>query len=432
MWHNADVPGMRGIGRRAHAAPPAHEVRMTLPSQSPRSGSPVKTPAAKPQGNPRSLFLAIAALGLGGAAAGWFLTHRSESPEATANVETAPIEDPLVAAAPAAEESVGLDAQAAADQPPPTAAAAAPGASSTVTTAPDAALGSASTAGVAAVGQAVAGSATAGIAGTPGTAPATPAATVGTPAQRLQQAIAMTDTDAVRARAELTRLLDSGSLDAAQRQQAYGAVNQLAGRLLFGPKIVPGDVVGQSYVVKKGDSLARIASREKLGIDWRFIQRINGLANERAIRPDQRLKLAYGPFDAEVVKADYRFNVYAGSGADRVMVASFPCGLGENDSTPVGTFRVRKGSKLIDPAWVNPRTGEKFAANDPKNPIGERWIGLEGTTPEMAKFTGYGIHGTVDQASIGRQMSMGCVRLGDAEVQVAYELIGEQSTVVIR
>jgi len=93
---------------------------------------------------------------------------------------------------------------------------------------------------------------------------------------------------------------------------------------------------------------------------------------------------------------------------------------------------VRRNSKLIDPAWVNPRTGEKFAANDPKNPIGERWIGLEGTTPEMAKFTGYGIHGTVDQASIGKQMSMGCVRLGDAEVQVAYELIGEQSTVVIR
>ena len=412
---------------------------MTLPSQSPRSGSPVKTPAAKQQGNPRSLFLAIAAIGLGGAAAGWFLTHRSEMPDSSASAIEGSIADPLATApAPTTEETVSLDADVAGDRATPAAAgnvaatgSATAAAASTSSTAPDAALGTASASTVAA-GQAIAGSATAGIAGTPGAAPATPAASVGNAAQRLQQAIAMSDTDAVRARAELTRLLDSGSLDAAQRQQAYGAVNQLAGRLLFGPKIVPGDVVGQSYVVKKGDSLARIASREKLGIDWRFIQRINGLANERAIRPDQRLKLAYGPFDAEVVKADYRFNVYAGSGADRVMVASFPCGLGENDSTPVGTFRVRKGSKLIDPAWVNPRTGEKFASNDPKNPIGERWIGLEGTTPEMAKFTGYGIHGTVDQASIGKQMSMGCVRLGDAEVQVAYELIGEQSTVVIR
>ncbi|MFM9180305.1 MAG: L,D-transpeptidase, partial [Phycisphaerales bacterium] len=102
------------------------------------------------------------------------------------------------------------------------------------------------------------------------------------------------------------------------------------------------------------------------------------------------------------------------------------------DSTPVGTFRVRKNSKLVNPEWRNPRTGERFTANDPKNPIGERWIGLEGTTPEMAKFTGYGIHGTVDQTSIGRQMSMGCVRLGEREVEVAYELIGNDSTVTIR
>jgi lipoprotein-anchoring transpeptidase ErfK/SrfK len=114
------------------------------------------------------------------------------------------------------------------------------------------------------------------------------------------------------------------------------------------------------------------------------------------------------------------------------MVLSMPCGLGENDSTPAGTFRVRKNSKLVNPEWRNPRTGERFAANDPKNPIGERWIGLEGTTPEMAKFTGYGIHGTVDPTSIGRQLSMGCVRLGEREVEVAYELIGNDSTVTVR
>ena len=195
---------------------------------------------------------------------------------------------------------------------------------------------------------------------------------------------------------------------------------------------MPGDTVSQSYVVKRGDSLARITKNEKLGVDWRFVQRINGMASEKAVRPDMRLKLAYGPFDAEVVKADFRFNVYAGKGADRVMVASLPCGLGADDSTPVGTFQVRKGSKLIDPEWRNPRTGEYFAANDPKNPIGERWIGLQGATPDTAKFTGYGIHGTTEPQSIGKQMSMGCVRLGDAEVQVVYELIGEGSTIVIR
>ena len=395
---------------------------MTLPSQSPRSGSPTSSGARNAQ-NMRSLFIAVAAIGLGGAAAGWFLTHKSESAETDAGTvaaaETA-IVDPLNAGT-TTTETVALGATSDATTTPTTA----------VTT-PTAPLGTAATTPVAAAGNAIAGASTAGIAGTPGTAPTTPAATIGNPAQRIQQALAMTDSDPVRARVELTRLLDSNQLSAAERAQAYGGINALSGKLFFGAKIVPGDIVGQSYVVKKGDSLERIAKREKLGVDWRFIQRINGLKTPTAIRPDQRLKLAYGPFDAEVVKADFRLNVYAGTGEGRVMVASLPCGLGENDSTPVGTFRVRKGSKLVDPAWTNPRTGEKFASNDPKNPIGERWIGLEGTTPETAKFTGYGIHGTTEPQSIGKQMSMGCVRLGDAEVEVAYELIGEQSTVVIR
>jgi len=293
-------------------------------------------------------------------------------------------------------------------------------------------LGTATSTPVATANNAVTGAATAGIAGTPGTAPTTPAAGIGNATQRIQQAVAMVDSDPVRARAELTRLLDSNALSAAERAQAYAGINKLAEKLFFSPKIVAGDTVSQSYVVKKGDSLARISSRENLGTDWRFIQRINGMASEKALRPDMRLKLAHGPFNAEVVKADFRLNVYAGTGSDRVMVASFPCGTGTNDSTPVGTFKVRTGSKLIDPQWTNPRTGEHFAANDPKNPIGERWIGLQGTTPETSKFTGYGIHGTTEPQSIGKQMSMGCVRLGDADVEAVYELIGEQSTIVIR
>lgn len=406
---------------------------MTLPSQTPRSSSPLSTSARQAQGT-RTLFIAVAALGLGGAVAGWLITHRSETPEQAAE---ATIVDPLVAAdtgAPAAATSetateitlaetggtaagtvevIELGTVAAVTAP---AADATKGAPATDVVAPDAPLGTA----------------VPGIAGTPGAAPITPAGTLGTPAQRLQQALALVPSDAVRARAELTRLLDGGDLSAAERQQAYAGINSVAQQIFLSPTIAPGDVAAQSYVVQRGDSLARIASREKLGIDWRFIQRINGLPNERAIRPDMRLKLAHGPFHAEVVKSEFRFNVYAGTGAERVMVLSMPCGLGENDSTPVGTFRVRKNSKLVNPEWRNPRTGERFAANDPKNPIGERWIGLEGTTPEMAKFTGYGIHGTVDPTSIGRQLSMGCVRLGEREVEVAYELIGSDSTVTIR
>jgi hypothetical protein len=403
---------------------------MTLPSQSPRINPPASSGARSAQ-SMRSLFVAVAAIGLGGAAAGWFLTHKSEAPEsAEQTASTESVTDPL-----STDAANGAATPVAVNYDPATGNAATTGTTvpaGTVVTNPTTPLGTATTTPVATANNAVTGAATAGIAGTPGTAPTTPAAGIGNATQRIQQAVAMVDSDPVRARAELTRLLDSNALSAAERTQAYAGINKLAEKLFFSPKIVAGDIVSQSYVVKKGDSLAKISSREKLGTDWRFVQRINGMASEKALRPDMRLKLAHGPFDAEVVKADFRINIYAGSGSDRVMVASFPCGTGTNDSTPVGTFKVRSGSKLIDPQWTNPRTGEKFAANDPKNPIGERWIGLQGTTPDTAKFTGYGIHGTTEPQSIGQQMSMGCVRLGDAEVEVVYELIGEQSTIVIR
>lgn len=403
---------------------------MTLPSQSPRINPPASSGARSAQ-SMRSLFVAVAAIGLGGAAAGWFLTHKSEAPEsAEQTASTESVADPL-----STDAANGAATPVVVNYDPATGNAATTGTTvpaGTVVTNPTTPLGTATTTPVATANNAVANAATAGIAGTPGTAPTTPAAGIGNATQRIQQAVAMTDSDPVRARAELTRLLDSNALSAAERAQAYAGINKLAEKLFFSPKIVAGDTVSQSYVVKKGDSLAKISSREKLGTDWRFVQRINGMASEKALRPDMRLKLAHGPFDAEVVKADFRINIYAGTGSDRVMVASFPCGTGTNDSTPVGTFKVRSGSKLIDPQWTNPRTGEKFAANDPKNPIGERWIGLQGTTPDTAKFTGYGIHGTTEPQSIGQQMSMGCVRLGDAEVEVVYELIGEQSTIVIR
>ena len=404
---------------------------MTLPSQSPRSHSPISSGARNAQGM-RSLFIAVAAIGLGGAAAGWFLTHKSESPEVKSET-TASITDPLIddAATAAGTSTIVVNATAA-DINAATSGPAVNTGANTATATPTAPLGTATTTSIATAPSAITGAATAGIAGTPGTPATTPAATIGNAAQRIQQANAMIASDPIRARVELTRLLDSSALSATERTQAYTGINNLASSLFFSPNIVPGDIASQSYVVKKGDSFARITNREKLAIDWRFIQRINQIASEKALRADMRLKLAHGPFDGEVIKADYRFNIYAGTGSERVMVASFPCGVGTNDSTPVGTFKVRTGSKLIDPEWSNPRTGEKFKSNDPKNPIGERWIGLQGTTPETAKFTGYGIHGTVEPQSIGKQMSMGCVRLGDAEVQVVYELIGESSTIVIR
>ncbi len=245
-------------------------------------------------------------------------------------------------------------------------------------------------------------------------------------------ALAMKQGDPVSARLALTQALDRRELAPADAALAMGALREINAQLFFSPTPVVGDPTIRAYTVVAGDTLAKIAKRNDVQTDWRLIQRMNGMKSEKSLRVGQTLKLPVGAFHAEVSKSTYEMKIYSGEGASRVLIAAFPVGLGELNSTPTGAFMVRPKSKLINPQWTNPRTGEKFAADDPKNPIGERWIGLVGVEAHNQGFKGYGIHGTVDPASIGKQASMGCVRMSDANVELVYELLTEpNSTIVI-
>ncbi len=213
-------------------------------------------------------------------------------------------------------------------------------------------------------------------------------------------------------------------------REQMGAINE---ELIFGPRILPNDPLVDTYRVQGGDSLDRIARNEGLAVDWRFLQRINGLANPNMIRRDQTLKIVRGPFHAVVYKDQYRMDVFAGPPDDPsnwMFIRSFNVGLGSDDSTPVGEFVVRSDSKLVNPTWTNPRTGEVYAADNPENPIGERWLGLQGVG-QYAALAGYGIHGTIEPDSIGTQASMGCVRLKPVDIEIVYEMLAEAVSVVV-
>jgi len=237
----------------------------------------------------------------------------------------------------------------------------------------------------------------------------------------------------VEARRTLSQVLASGALSLAEADHVRQALSDISERLVFSPLIQDADPFALTYTIQGGDALSEIASRLALQADWRFIQRINNISQPGRIRAGQRIKLVTGPFHAVVNKSEYRLDLYLGDGEDRVFVRSFPVGLGEFNSTPVGLFRVRANSKLIDPVWVDPRSNRKYASNDPSNPIGERWLGLEGVDERTRELAGYGIHGTIDPASIGRQASMGCIRMHADDVEVIYEVLMEGvSTVEIR
>ncbi len=237
--------------------------------------------------------------------------------------------------------------------------------------------------------------------------------------------------DVVQARAILSAGLRSRTLSPAEAEEIRGTLSNMNRGMIFGPEVTPGDTFTRLYEIKSGDALSKLVNREGVKTNWRFVQRINGISDPSRIRVGQRIKLVQGPFHAEVDKASHRADVWLGEGDEAVYVTSLPVGLGEFGSTPEGAFRVRRGGKMVNPSWTNPRTGERFAADDPMNPIGEYWIGLDGIDPHNLQEQGFGIHGTIEAESIGQNRSMGCVRLSDEDIALLYEMLTEGNSVVL-
>lgn len=235
----------------------------------------------------------------------------------------------------------------------------------------------------------------------------------------------------VEARKVMTAALSSGRLNDVDELRLRVALNGLAEKLVFSPYVHPDDPFAMTYVIEPNDMLQKIVKANGLQVTWRFIQRINQIEDPTRIRPPQKIKLITGPFHAVVDKSDFRLDLYLGDGEDRVFVRSFGVGLGEFNATPTGLFHI--GVKAINPDWTNPRTFEHFDRDDPKNPIGERWLALKGIDDNTRGYDGYGIHGTIEPDSIGREQSMGCIRMLPNEVAILYEaLLSKVSTVEIR
>lgn len=291
--------------------------------------------------------------------------------------------------------------------------------------------------GGAPVGPVTRGPASGGPAHPPGTiAPSTqatqPRVAVNDLSEPIAQAMKLVETgQLVQGRARLTALLFSAEdemkpLDAQMIRDTLNSINQ---DLFFSPNVRPGDPLVESYVVQQGDLLAKLAPRQR--VTYQLLEEVNKI-DARRLGAGRKIKLVRGPLHAIVHKKKFVMDVFAQTATgEPVLVHSFKVGLGESNSTPVGSFVVK--NKVANPGWANPRTGQAFAADDPKNPIGEFWIGLEGADEASRRHTSYGIHGTIEPESVGRQASMGCVRLRDADIALVYKMLTERgSTVVIQ
>ncbi len=207
-----------------------------------------------------------------------------------------------------------------------------------------------------------------------------------------------------------------------QETSLRAELERLAAQTILSSRILAGDPFVQRYVIQPGDVLAKIAAAAKVTPD--LLASVNGIADKNQIREGQAIKVVSGPFRAVVHKHSYTLDIYLGD----TFLREFRVGLGADDSTPTGEWRV--ATKLVNPTYYPPRGGDIVAADDPNNPLGERWIGLVGVSGNALDQQRYGIHGTNEPDSIGKNRSMGCIRLRNEDVEQLYTYLVEQHSTV--
>jgi lipoprotein-anchoring transpeptidase ErfK/SrfK len=117
---------------------------------------------------------------------------------------------------------------------------------------------------------------------------------------------------------------------------------------------------------------------------------------------------------------------------DGKVLQGFPVAVGMPGwETPTGRFQVL--DKVRHPVWEHPQTG-RLKHPGPDNPLGSRWIGFHRDCSGRSGWDGEqmldvegcvvtGFHGTPHRWTVGRDVSHGCVRLYDEDVQTLFDLV---------
>lgn len=173
------------------------------------------------------------------------------------------------------------------------------------------------------------------------------------------------------------------------------------------------DSRNKMYEIRIGDTLDKIARQFNTTVD--LLKKANALTSD-FIQPGRSLKVYTGKFSCLVDKSQNTLTLKV----DEDIIKTYTVSTGTNNSTPVGTFNIV--NKLINPPWY--KTGAIVPPESPENILGSRWMGLS--------IAGYGIHGTTEPQTIGRQVTSGCVRMLNADVEELYVLlpVGTEVTIV--
>ncbi len=107
------------------------------------------------------------------------------------------------------------------------------------------------------------------------------------------------------------------------------------------------------------------------------------------------------------------------------VIKKYPIAIGSySNKTPEGKFSVV--NKLINPWWGGGGYAKPVRGGSKKNPLGLRWVGLSRGGGYI-----YGIHGNASPYSIGKNISHGCVRMINSDVEELFSLVEKDTPVWI-
>jgi lipoprotein-anchoring transpeptidase ErfK/SrfK len=172
-------------------------------------------------------------------------------------------------------------------------------------------------------------------------------------------------------------------------------------KLLFSPAITPKSIV---YQIKPGDTLNKIARAHKTTAE--LIMKSNNISDSLII-PGRKIKIWNAPFSILVDKSQNIMLLKS----DEEVIKTYIVSTGKDNCTPVGVFKIV--NKLANPTWF--KAGAVVPAGSSENVLGTRWMGFD--------LAGYGIHGTTEPKELGKQVTQGCVRLSNSDVEELYDII---------
>jgi len=230
-----------------------------------------------------------------------------------------------------------------------------------------------------------------------------------------QAEAAFKDGKLVAARGIYSEIVDQG-LKSDENHKIVKRLEELADKMIFSNVHIDGDALTEMFDVPPGGVADRIAARKRIGRE--LLRKVNDLNDKYQLQANQKIKVINGPFHVVVDKSDFTLTLFLKDPNTKkpVFIKRFTVGLGQDNSTPTGTWYIR--NMELNPDWRNPKNGKFIKPDEAGYPLGKpgRWIGLAGKNGNAKGTSGYGIHGTPERDSMGKMASMGCVRMLDEDV----------------